>query len=226
MANPRKIVFRNDSIYHICNRAVDGRSIFRSKREYERGLMLLRFYKYAKTPMRLSYLLNLSHENQLEVLSRLENSERLVSILSYAFMPNHFHVLLKQLTDNGISKFVSNISNSYSRYSNVKSKRIGPVFQGRFRAVFIQSNEQLAHVSRYIHLNPVTASIIDFQALANYEFTSYIDYVNGNSRGMVDTEDVLSLFNSAEDYEEFVTDHIGYSKTLHEIEYLTLEYEV
>ena len=76
-----------------------------------------------------------------------------MEIICYCLMPNHLHLLLRQLMDGGISKFMSNFANSYTRYFNTKSKRKGPVFEGKFKAKRIETDEQLLHLSRHIHLN-------------------------------------------------------------------------
>jgi putative transposase len=76
-------------------------------------------------------------------------------------MPTHIHLVLRQLKDGGISKFMSNILNSYSRYFNIKHNRKGPLWEGRFRKVLVGSDEQLLHLTRYVHLNPVTACLVD-----------------------------------------------------------------
>ena len=83
-------------------------------------------------------------------------------------MPNHFHLLLKQTIDNGISHFLSKFTNSYTKYFNTKYNRVGPVFQGVFKSVHIESDEQLMHLSRYIHLNPVVSAVVEKQNLLSY----------------------------------------------------------
>jgi len=223
MSNPRKILLQNDNVYHICNRAIEGMTIFKSQRDYERALMLLRFYRYDSLPMRLSHLLQLSPAIQDEVLRSLIAKQRLVDILAFAIMPNHFHLLLRQNMEDGISKFVSNISNGFARYFNTKYKRVGPIFQGSFRAVFIENDEQLMHVSRYIHLNPVASSILRFEDLRLSRWNSFSEYLNLNRSNLVDTELIMSLFKDTASYEEFVKDHVGYSKELHIIKHLLME---
>lgn len=84
-----------------------------------------------------------------------------LEIISYCLMPNHFHLLVKQVIDHGIVKCLNNFSNSYTRYFNIRHDRVGPLFQGRFKAVRIETDEQLLQVSRYIHLNPVASSLIE-----------------------------------------------------------------
>lgn len=138
-------------------------------------------------------------------------------------MPNHFHFLLKQLQDNGISIFISKFSNSYAKYFNTKHERVGPLFQGRFKAIHIENDEQLIHVSRYIHLNPVVSSLINTEALESYLWSSYPKYLDLAMLDFVDKEMVMSFFKSEVKYKNFVLDQIDYGKKLEQIKHLILE---
>lgn len=90
-------------------------------------------------------------------------------------MPNHFHLLLQQIRDGGITEFISKLTNSYTRYFNIRNKRIGPLFQGEFKAVHVETDEQLIHLSRYIHLNPIVSYIT--KKLESYQWFSYLEYL-------------------------------------------------
>ena len=110
-----------------------------------------------------------------ESLYDFERDITIVDIGAYCLMPNHFHILLQQLQDNGISTFVRKLLNSYTRYFNTKNERIGPLFQGQFKAVRVESDEQLLHLTRYIHLNPLVGYVV--KDLRNFEWSSYLDYI-------------------------------------------------
>lgn len=98
-------------------------------------------------------------------------------------MPNHFHLLLKQTKENGISKLVANFQNSYTRYFNLKNERVGPLFQGVFKALRVKTDEQLIHVSRYIHLNPYSSSVIkSFEELKRYPWSSVEEYLHPQTK--------------------------------------------
>ncbi len=223
MSNPRKIVFQNGYIYHIFNRAVEGKQIFATNTERERALMLSHFYRFEELPMRLSHLLQLSPALQSDVLEKIKKQEQTIKILAFAIMPNHFHFLLQQEKENGIAKFISNFSNAYAKYYNTKHKRNGHIFQGRFKAVFIENDEQLIHVSRYIHLNPVVSSIIELTKLKSYRWTSYTEYITPQPNSMVSTELINSMFLRDKSYEKFVEDHVSYARELHLIKSLICE---
>lgn len=139
-------------------------------------------------------------------------------------MPNHFHFLLKQIAEDGISNFLSKFTNSYTRYFNTKHQRVGPLFQGAFKAVHIETDEQLIHLSRYIHLNPVSSIVIPKKDLLTYPWSSLPAYIHSNTR-IVNTVPVLNHFSSVEDYKLFQLDHISYAKELEKIKHLRLESE-
>ena len=130
-------------------------------------------------------------------------------------MPNHFHFLIQQLTPNAISRFLSNLCNSHSRYFNVKYETVGSLFQGRFKAKKVDKDEYLVHLSRYIHLNPVELfSYLGkgaFEQLCQYRWSSLPLYLTGNSNEIVNPQRVLSYFSSKNptaDYRNFIEANI------------------
>lgn len=149
--------------------------------------------------------------------------EKLVEIVCFCLMPNHFHFMLKQKMENGISSFVSNFTNSYTRYFNKKHDRIGPLFEGIFKAVRIESEEQLIHTSRYIHLNPVSSYLIEPEELENYHWSSYLEFLGFSDNNLVVKDLILDFFSSVEAYKKFVLDQVDYARQLELIKHLTLE---
>lgn len=137
-------------------------------------------------------------------------------------MPNHFHVLVKQRADDGVTRFMNQFANSYTRYFNTKRNRLGALFQGVFKAVMIETTDQLLHVSRYIHLNPVVSHVIDENALDTYPWSSFPHYLKRTSP-FLDMLPILSEFTSLDAYRTFVHNQIDYGKTLEEIKYLCLD---
>ncbi len=148
----RKIPFVNGEYYHVLNRGVAHIPIFNNKRGYEQFTKTMLYYQIENPKPRLSYF---SPKSPL-----LNVDKKIVEIVCYCLMPNHFHFLLRQVREGGISEFISKLSNSYTKYFNIKNKRIGPLFQGEFKAIHIETNEQLIHLSRYLHLNPLVAYLI------------------------------------------------------------------
>lgn len=121
--------------------------------------------------------------------------------------------------EDGIKKFISQISNSYAKYFNTKQERSGHLFEGQFRSVFIEDDEQLIHVSRYIHLNPLLGSLVNDDGLGSYPYSSYSNYISESKDGITLPKSVLDQFNSKDAYKKFVFDHVGYAKKLHELKH-------
>lgn len=198
----------NGEFYHVYNRGNEKRDIFTQTRDYTRFLKTVFYYLF--TGPRPSF----SKFSKLQVtLLKPLSEEKLVEIICYCLMPNHFHFLIRQLKENGISKFMGQISNSYTKYFNTKYQRVGPLLQGAFKAVRIESEEQLIHVSRYIHLNPVVSGLVD--NLEDYQWSSYLEYIKPIST-FCSINEILGFFdsNEKEKYKEFVEAQIDYGKRL------------
>jgi len=139
-------------------------------------------------------------------------------------MPNHFHFLLRQERENGISKFLANFQNSFTKYVNTRHTRSGHLLQGQFKAVRTETESQLLHTSRYIHLNPYTSYLVRrIDELKMYPWSSLPQYIGNDEKGMCETKNILSSFPSKKKYLQFVRDQKDYQRTLKEIEHLLLE---
>jgi len=206
-------IFANNEFYHAFNRGVEKRTIFLDKRDYSRFIQTLEYYQI-KNPPRFSF------RKRPNVLKRRGISSSLVEIISFCFMPNHFHLLLKQIEDNGITTFMSKLTNSYTKYFNTRYNRVGPLTQGTFKAVRIENDEQLLHVSRYIHLNPIIDYLV--KDLKLYEYSSYPEFI-GRKKGFCQTHHILNHFSSPKQYEEFVLEQEDYGRTIKSMERLLLE---
>lgn len=175
------------------------------------------YYQYEGPKLRLSLLNQDGFQN-----FKPDPNKQLVEIICYCLMPNHFHLLIKQLKENGISKFISQLSNSYTKYFNTKYKRVGALFQGVFQAVIIKSDEQFMHTSRYIHLNPVVSTLVDNPA--NWPWSSYNEYISEN-KGICVKEQIISYFPSVEAYKKFVLDQADYGRTLEILKHGAIDYD-
>ncbi len=214
-------------MYHVFNRGINKQIIFTSQRDYRRVLEVLEFYSYKKPRLSYSKYLLLHPESQQLFFEELrESGEKIVEIISYCFMPNHFHLQLRQLDENGISIFLGNLQNSYTRYFNTKYHKIGPLLQGRFKAILIENMFQLLHVSRYIHLNPYSSGICQTaEDLLKYPWSSLGEYIaDSNTTSLCTKRDVLSEFN-ASSYKDFVLDQADYQRELDQIKHVLLEDE-
>lgn len=184
----------------------------------------MEFYRFNNLPTKLSRFLTLSNDDRIKIMNNLKKeNDKLVDILAYCLMPNHFHLLLKQLKEKGISKFLSNFQNSYTRYFNTKGERDGSIFLDQFKAVLIKADEQLIHVSRYIHLNPYTSYVVkDIANLLKYPWSSLPEYLENHSK-ICGLDTIMSYFKTPKDYQVFIQDQADYQRQLHTIKHLTME---
>lgn len=206
----RKVVLANDEIYHVLNRGIEEREIFLDKRDYSRFLDSFIYYQKVNPPVRFSFKRRLNKE----ILAKLAELENLVEIIGYCLMPNHFHFLLRQTKDGGISLFISRLANSYTRYFNTRHQRKGHLLEGPFRAKRIETEEQLVHVLRYIHLNPLVGFLV--KDLREYPFSSHLEYIQGG-KVICQKEPVLAQFSSPAEFEKFVLDQKEYALKLKEM---------
>lgn len=219
----RKIPLIGGEIYHVFNRSIAKQPIFLTSRDFQRSVDVINFYRFKKPKLRFSFFNRLQKgekESFLEDL--LTNGEKLLEILAFCIMPNHVHFLLQPMGDQSMSDFMRNFQHSYSKYFNTKTQRTGSLFQSMFKAVRIESDEQLLHVSRYIHLNPATSYLVKIGTLLEYPWSSFKDYL-GENASMVARDKVLGHFRSKEDYRRFVFDQASYQRELERIKHLILE---
>lgn len=211
-------------IYHVFNRGIDHRLTFTGSREFARAMEVITYYLFSSPPMRLSKFLKLSNDERSKIMTAMiTKTKRLIDILSFCLMPNHFHFLLKQIVNNGIPRFVSNFENSYTRYFNTKHERTGPLFLDQFKAVRIETDEQLLHISRYIHLNPYTSYVVkDFESLNRYPWSSFPEYLEEKT-DICEKKAILGFFKNSRAYERFVFDQTDYQRKLHAIQHLLLK---
>ncbi len=214
------------NFYHTYNRGVARQPTFFTKRDYERMMLTFRFYRLRKPPLKLSHYLELSIEERNAWITRHEQTlQKLVEIVCFVLLPNHFHMMLKQVNDGGITTFLRHVANSYTKYINTKQHRPGPLFQGEFKAVRVETNEQLLHVSRYIHLNPFTSSLVRKEDLQSYPWSSLPIYLGKSSMPYLSPDIILDQFSSKQPYESFISDHADYAKKLEQIQHLLIEKE-
>lgn len=219
----RKEVLATNEFYHIFNRTVGREDIFSSKITLRKILKITCYYIVPQR-IRLSKFEILPKDRQNDYLEFMRKQHPLVEIYAYAFMPNHFHFLLKQLQDNGTAKFISNLQNSFARYYNLKTNRHGTLFSNPFKGRRVETTEESIHISRYIHLNPVTAYLVKLRDLGKYPWTSfqYFSDKKGDET-FLNKNFLLDIFKSNENYQQFVADQVDYQRKLDRIKHLTLE---
>ena len=131
-------------------------------------------------------------------------------------MPNHFHLLVKQTKEGGISKYMQRVQNAYTKYFNTKNKTAGHLFQGPFRAVWVEDNDQLLYLSAYIHKNPVELTGPQGKE-HGYQWSSLTDYLNKNRwpTSLLKPEIILEQFNNKQEYQDWIKQ--SYAKSLQDI---------
>ncbi|OGE64292.1 hypothetical protein A3I48_03635 [Candidatus Daviesbacteria bacterium RIFCSPLOWO2_02_FULL_36_7] len=212
----RTIPLATDQTYHIFNRGVAKLPIFTDKRDYNRFLQTIYYYQFQGPKPKFSQL------NRFKDF-KFEKNKKIVEIFCYCLMPNHYHFLIRQLQENGISEFINKISNSYTKYFNTRHNRVGHLLQGQFKAVRIEHEEQLIHVSRYIHLNPIVSFLI--KDLREYQWSSYTTYIGLQTNKICTREFILSIFKTQQKYEQFVLDQVEYGQSLERIKHLVIDGE-
>lgn len=209
-----------ENFYHIYNRGVDKRTIFEEPADYLRFLFALYLFNDSE-----SLELSLSKINPHELLLQREASneqQRLVDIAHWSCMPNHFHLLLRQREDGGISRFMQKVGTGYTMYFNVKNERVGSLFQGTFKSKLVKKDEYFACLASYIPLNPLEFYFPSWkaqgippaelkkvkQALKDYRWTSFRDYFGKPIiPDLVCKKSFLTVFGgTTRDYEEYLND--------------------
>lgn len=182
--------FAAGEFFHIYNRGVGKMNIFRNKEDFNVFLSRLKENVFPE-------FIDKSK------LSKTDRKRKMLppnsfDVVCYCLMPNHFHLLIKQLTDLSISKLVSKLCSSYSLYFNKKYDRVGALFQDQFKSVLIKTNEQLLWTSLYIHKNPLKAVLV--KNIEDYAWNSYLDYAGLKNDGLCKKEIILDQYRSSKEY--------------------------
>jgi len=212
----RKTILATGEVYHILNRSVQKLPIFQGKRECNFFLGAMEYYLQVEPPVKLSL-----YKTNKDKFNIKKDDNFLVSVIAYCLMPNHFHLILKQLAEEGIKKYIQRSTNSFAHYYSKKYESSGHLFGGNFKAVHVGSDEQLWHLSRYLHLNPVSGYLVENPK--DYLFSSYGIYLGEKKSNFVDPSLVMENFSSPGKYKSFVEDRKDYQRVLEEIKRLTLE---
>lgn len=210
----RIIPFISGEFYHLYNRGLEKRDIFTQSRDYSHFIQTFLYYQIQNPKPKFSTF-------RRNKIFPVDHSKKIVEIIGYCLMPNHFHLLVKQLKEGGISEFMRRFILSYIKFRNLKYNHQGPLFNGSFKAVLIESDEQLIHTSRYIHLNPLVSLLV--KDLDLYPWSSYEEYIGLNSNNQVSKDEVLNFFKSPQDYQKFVLDQADYGRTLELLKHKIIE---
>lgn len=192
----RKIKFSANEFYHVYNRGAEHRNIVLDKLDSDRFVQSMQEFNVLE-PIGSIY------ENSFidSSVKTKRESKKLVNIIAYCLNTNHFHFILEPLIDDGISKFIKRLAGGYSWYFNNKHKRNGVLFQGPFKAIHINSNDYLLHLSAYVNLNFKVHQLGD--SVAKLVRSSWEEYLKPNQEAICKKEIISDQFNTPTEYKRF-----------------------
>jgi len=217
----RKVNLVSGEYYHIYNRGNSKQKIFHDSEDYFRFLSLM-------------YACNSVNNFRIFTLTKgespydFERGKQLISIGAYCLMPNHFHILITQMEDKGISKFMQKLSTAYSMYYNKKYQRTGGLFEGKFKSEHASSDRYFKYLFSYTHLNPIKLIQKDWkdvgiknkkgalEYLHNYKYSSYLDYlgINRIQNKILKVESFPKYFPSNKSFQKEILEWMNYDQKL------------
>ena len=213
----RNIKIAPNEYYHILNRGSNKQIIFFDNNDRIRFLFLILYFQSAITFENISRIVkefaNSPTFIQHSVLNKGNDGvgivkdvvkSRTVELVAFCIMPNHFHLILKEVKEGGIANYMQRVLNSYTKYFNTKYQRSGHLFQGPYKAVHIQSDKQLLYLSAYIHHNP--RELKEWVGKEKqYTWSSYQDFIFKNRFNNLLLPDIItSQFKNKGEYQEFL----------------------
>jgi len=188
-------IFAKGSFHHIYNRGNNKEIVFRDEQDYRAFLFRLG----------LGLGIEKGDLNECEITKSLKSRIRInglkpenFKLHSFCLMPNHLHLLIEQCGDESISKLISRVFTSFSKYINLKYERVGHVFQDQFKSVQIKTNPQLMLVSSYIHMNPVKDSLVNNPE--EYKWSSYSDFIVDRKNQIVHKQFLTEIFGGTKNF--------------------------
>lgn len=191
--------------YHIYNRGNDKQNIFIDNRDWVRFIFLILYFQSPIKFFQIGRSVSLYLKQSIfDVPAEKITQDRYVELISFTLMPNHFHLIVHEFKENGISQYMQRVLNAYTKYFNIKYEKSGHLFQGPFQIVHIENNEQLLHLSAYIHRNQ--REIKRWKDNEHqFPWSSYKDYVSGNRWGeLLKQQIIIEQFSNPQEYRDFV----------------------
>ncbi len=207
--NMRKVALVEDNYYHIYNRGVDKRDVFLDDNDYWRFIISVVLLNEKQDGLMIRWR-DFRKSNKASTLAEfltlnVRKREPLVEIVGYSLLSNHFHLLLKQISEKGIEKFMQKLGNSYTKYFNEKYQRNGSLFQGTFKSSYIESNSQLLRMSVYVNCN---SEIHKVSSAREYKWCGYPEYIGKTNSKLCTKKDILSHFKNKSDFQEYANENI------------------
>lgn len=214
--------YEENSFYHIYNRGVEKRLIFQDEQDYAVFLSYLKTYLLPKDEKQLRNSLadpNLNYKEKDGILKllRLNNFAGDIKLIAYSLMPNHFHFLLKQESANAIDYFMNSLATRYTMFFNKKYKRVGSLYQAVYKAVLVESDQQLLYLTSYIHRNPLPERFIPKEKILSVlhsQPSSLPEYLGEKQTNWICPEEILTFFsktNQRLSYKSFVEQEEDFS---------------
>jgi putative transposase len=224
-AKNSKKPYSPNSYYHIYNRGVEKRKIFIDERDYG---VFLSYIKEYLLPKNLDYLQKTIGDSQASPQKkadaikalRMNNFSDDITLVAYCLMPNHFHLLIHQKSANAIDKFMNSLATRYTMFFNRRYKRVGTLYQSVYKAVLIETEAQLIHLTKYIHRNPLKGEALKGSpGIFTLQPSSYPEYMGQRNSAWIHPEIILSFFSKTNprlSYKSFVLE-VEISKILKDV---------
>lgn len=219
----RPITFSIGEYYHVYNRGTDKRMTFLNPKDYDRFTALL-YMCNSSDQIRINL-----QEKSLHKLLVTKRSHKLVDIGAYCLMPNHFHILLHECVENGISQFMHKLGTGYTMYFNKKNDRTGSLFQGVFKARHVDTDQYLKYLFAYIHLNPIKLIQSDWEKvgikdlneaerfLREFKYSSYPEYIHLKrpEKDIIEKGAFPDYFENKENFQAMIKFWLDFSTDYH-----------
>jgi len=209
--------FENNEIYHILNRGVEKRKIFLDDKDCLRFVHDLYEFNDEAPAENIYYKLSRVESYEVEPRKIARKRKLLVEILAFCLMHNHYHLIIRQLKNGGIVKFMQKLGTGYTMSFNKKYKRIGPLFRGAFKSILVNKSNYFLNLPYYVHLNPLdmefpewrNRKIKDYNGaieyLDNYRWSSHLDYIGKkNFPSVTNREFLLDVFGGEDKYKQSI----------------------
>jgi putative transposase len=209
----------NNEIYHIYNRGIEKRDVFLDNDDYYRFIHDLFEFNDIEPAINLAYYLKQQNQSKEVGLPKIERMPRklIVEVMAFCLMPNHFHLIVRQKKENGITEFMRKLGTGYTNYFNKKYKRVGVLFQGKYKFIRLTDEAHFVHIPYYIHLNPLDLNFFEWRKrelknyksamkfLENYKWSSHLDYAGiKNFPSVTQREFLLEFFGGPEKYKKSI----------------------
>lgn len=210
----RKISFSSGEYYHIFNRGMDKRDIFLNRSDFGRFFQSMQEFNTVE-PIGSIY----ENSFRKDLFGNRVSKNKLVNFICYCLNHNHYHFILKALIDKGVEKFMHRLGLGYTKYFNERYDRSGHLFQGPFKAVHVNSNEYLLHLSVYVNLNNKIHNLLG----NSVSKSSWDEYIDETLNAICEKDLILNQFNATISYKEFAESSLLSIKERKELQNLFLE---